>query len=69
MNVPLLEARKNAGLSSREASQRIGVSQDILLRAENGAHPQLRHAKLIADFYGVKVTDFWPVDEPTRSVA
>jgi DNA-binding XRE family transcriptional regulator len=64
MNVALITARKNAGLSQREAAQQIGVSQDILQRAERGeSHPHLQHAKLIADFYNVKVTDFWPVRE------
>ena len=62
MNVKLIETRKNAGLSSRKAAERIGVSQAVLLGAENGSHPQLHHAKAIADFYKVKVTDLWPVE-------
>ena len=63
MNADLVTARKNSGLSQREAAEQIGVSEDILSRAENGSHPHLRHAKLIADFYEVKVTDLWPVEQ------
>lgn len=63
MNAELIAARKNKGLSQKLAAKQIGVSEDILSRAENGAHPHLGHAKLIADFYGMKVTDIWPVEE------
>lgn len=63
----LVAERLNRGLSTRDAAREIGVSQDLLLRAENGSTPQPRHAKLIADFYGVKVTDVWPV--PTEPLA
>lgn len=60
--VNLVEERVNRGLSSRAAADEIGISQDVLLRAENGGRTQLRYAKLIADFYGYKVTDIWPVE-------
>jgi lambda repressor-like predicted transcriptional regulator len=63
----LVAERLNRGLSTREAAREIGVSQDILLRAENGSTPQPRHAKKIADFYEVKVTEIWPV--PDRDAA
>ena len=55
--------RLNRGLSSRDAAGEIGVSQAILLRAEDGKGVRPAHAKRIADFYGVKVTDLWPVEE------
>lgn len=58
--------RLNRGLSIREAAEAMGVGKNVLLRAEidGGTHP--RHAKRIADFYGVRVTDIWPV-EPLES--
>lgn len=62
-------ARLNLGLNSREAAQKIGVSQDILLRAETGSRPQPRHAKAIADFYGCQVTDIWPIADPREERA
>lgn len=64
----LLAERLNRGFSSREAAEQIGVTQAILLRAEGGEGVRPRHAKKIADFYGVKVTDIWPV-EPVESAA
>lgn len=63
--------RLNKGLTSREAARAIGVTQAILLRAEDGLGVRPRHAKQIADFYGVKVTDIWPVDgnDPAEAAA
>ena len=63
----LLGERLNQGLTSRDAAERIGVSQAILLRAESGLGVRPKHAKAIADFYGVQVTDIWPVEN--RSAA
>lgn len=64
MNAALIAARKNEGLSQRAAAKRMGITADILQRAEQGSHPHLKTAKVIADFYGVKVTDIWPVEDP-----
>jgi transcriptional regulator with XRE-family HTH domain len=62
--------RLNRGLSTREAAEEIGVSQAVVLRAERGEALRPRHAKRIADFYGVRVTDQWPLPpesgEPTE---
>ena len=56
-------ARLNKGLSTRKAAEGIGVTQDLLIRAEAGSMPHPKNAKLIADFYEVQVTDIWPVPE------
>lgn len=62
--IDLRKERINRGLSGRQAAKEIGVEPDTLARAERGAGvPHPRNAKLIADFYGVKVTDLWPVGE------
>jgi lambda repressor-like predicted transcriptional regulator len=58
----LAAERHNRGLSAADAAKEIGVTQRILLGAEQGRRPQPRHAKLIADYYGVRVTDLWPVN-------
>ena len=60
----LLGERLDRGLSSQEAAQQIGVSQFVLLNAEqSGDMPRRpRDAKAIADFYGAKVTEIWPLD-------
>lgn len=61
--VNLKAERLNRGLSTRAAAEQIGISQAILLRAESGQGVWPAHAKLIADFFGVLVTDIWPVEE------
>ena len=65
--------RLNRGLSTRDAAEQIGVSQAVLLRAEEGLGVRPAHAKRIADFFGVLVTDLWPVpseyDGPERRSA
>lgn len=55
--------RLNKGLSTRDAAAEIGVTQAILIRAEGGQGVRPAHAKKIADFYGCKVTDIWPVSD------
>lgn len=62
MKRPNLEVeRLNKGLSIRAAAREIGVSPSVLIRAEAGVMPRPESAKSIADFYGFKVTDIWPV--------
>jgi transcriptional regulator with XRE-family HTH domain len=68
----LRDERLNKGLSSRAAAEEIGVSQAVLLRAEGGEGVRPVHAKRIADYYGVKVTDLWPLDpddDPVEAAA
>jgi DNA-binding XRE family transcriptional regulator len=56
--------RINRGLGPDEAAKAIGVSRDTLVRAESGAAvPHPRNAFKIAQFYGVQVTDLWPVTD------
>lgn len=71
MNTPinLRAERLNRGLTAAKAAEQIGVGKQLLLDAENGATPRPENAKLIADFYGHRVTDIWPVDEPEKVAA
>lgn len=60
--------RLNRGLSLDDASDLMGVASYVLRDAENkGTQPRPRAAKQIADFYGVLVTDLWPVEERIAS--
>lgn len=62
--------RLNRGLSTRVASERIGISRQTLEDAEHGRRrPRPAAAKRIADFYGVLVTDIWPVEDPEDCAA
>jgi lambda repressor-like predicted transcriptional regulator len=56
-------ARLNQGLSLPDAAAQIGISRGTLVKAERGDSVHPRQAKLIADFYKVRVTDIWPVEE------
>jgi lambda repressor-like predicted transcriptional regulator len=63
VTVDLRAERLNRGLSLREAAERMGLRDTVLHRAEERERmPHPRNAKLIADFYGYKVTDIWPVE-------
>lgn len=56
------EERLNRGLTIDTASHAIGVSRETLRKVEEGYRPGPRLGKLIADFYGVRFTDLWPVE-------
>jgi DNA-binding XRE family transcriptional regulator len=62
-------ARLNSGHSLRSGAKVIGITRETLERAERGQGVHPATAKKIADFYGVQVTDIWPVDQPGRSAA
>lgn len=65
---PLRSARLDKGLTLRQAAMRIGLSWKTLQRAEVGlSQPHPGTAKKVADFYGLKVSDLWPVAD--RSAA
>lgn len=61
--IDLREMRVNRGLSLRAAAREMEINNQVLLRAEAGARPHPRHALKIANFYGFKVTDIWPLPE------
>ena len=63
MTVNLQAERLNRGLTIREAAEAAGVAPSVVARAENGQTLAPGNAKRIADFYGLKVTDIWPVEE------
>jgi ribosome-binding protein aMBF1 (putative translation factor) len=59
----LRAARVNRGLSIPDLAAQLGLGRRVIERAESGQMPHPRNAKKIADFYGVQVTDIWPVTE------
>ncbi len=66
--VNLTAERLNRGLRLPTAAKMIGVPYHVLQNAELGrSRPREESAKLIADFYGVAVTDIWPVDPVDES--
>lgn len=62
--INLKAERLNRGLSQRAMAEEIGITQAILVGVEaEGRRPQPAHAKKIADYFGVRVTDLWPLEE------
>lgn len=59
----IVAERVNRGLSREVAAKRIGISRETLRLIEQGSVPRPLTAKRIADFYGVQVTDIWPVKQ------
>lgn len=56
MQQRLVDLRRQAGLSQRQAGQRIGISQPTLYFIETGRrNPMLNTLDCIADFYGVSL--------------
>lgn len=62
MTINLTAERLNRGLSVRGLAEEIGVNAPIIQRAESGESIHPSNAKRIADFYGYKVTDIWPIE-------
>ena len=58
----LMAARMNRGLSVQAAAAQIGIAHGTLRRFEAGESVTVANAKLIADFYGCKVTDLLPLE-------
>lgn len=63
-NATLIRERFDRGLTLEQAADEIGIGADVLYRAERqGAVPRQPAPKRIADFYGLKPSDIWPVDD------
>lgn len=58
----LIAARLNRGLSVRVAAREIGVARETLAKAERGEPMAAQTAFKIASFYGLTVTDVWPIE-------
>lgn len=63
MPARLIRKRVNAGLTLAEAARQMGVDQRTLKRAEAGLYIQEGPRKKIAEFWGYKSTDIWPLEE------
>jgi transcriptional regulator with XRE-family HTH domain len=60
--VPLAALRARYGLSVYALAQRAKVAPQKVYRAEEGRAIHPRDAKRLADFFGIRVTDFYPRD-------
>lgn len=63
-DVNLRAERINRGLSAKAAADEIECDKQVLLNAERGVSvPRPQTAFRIAQFYGYKPTDIWPVED------
>lgn len=70
LNAALRAARIDKGLTIEQAADQIKVGREVLRRAEsNGSRPQPRHAIKIAEFYGLKPSELWPIEGPVTVVS
>lgn len=60
----LRSLRFERGVTIETVSSSTGLSRHTVMRLESGASPQAPTAKAMADFYGCKVTELWPVEPP-----
>lgn len=62
--VNLAEMRLNRGLTLQAAADEIGVDRQVLANTENGRTvPRANTAYKIATYYGMTVTEIWPLVE------
>jgi transcriptional regulator with XRE-family HTH domain len=67
MSVNLKAERLNRGLTISEAAKQMEIPMETLRRAESGSGVHPGTAKAIADLYGYRVTDIWPVEDPVAA--
>lgn len=53
-------ARINQGYSIRGLAKHLGIHEQTVRRLERGEAVHVANAKVVADFYDVKVTDLMP---------
>lgn len=61
MTVDLAAERLNRGLSIRQLAEQAELTAPTVTRAEQGEAIHPNSAKKLADFYGFKVTEIWPL--------
>lgn len=62
--------RLDRGLTLQAAAKEMGIDRQVLSNAENGSTtPRADTAFKIADFYGYRVTQIWPVADPEKEAA
>lgn len=61
--INLAAERLNRGFSIRGLAKEIDVPEQSIRRAEKGEGVSPTYAYRIATFFGVQVTDVWPLDQ------
>lgn len=61
--ISLTELRVNRGLSQAKAAKAAGVKKSAWHRAEKGERVSPSNGLKIATFFGLQVTDIWPLED------
>lgn len=61
-NRQLIELRLNRGLSPNQVAYLTGLTGPTVRLAESGHIPSPRVQFALADFYGLKVVELWPLE-------
>lgn len=61
-NRTLIELRVNAGLSPNQLAYHTGISGPTIRLAEKGHTPEPFVQFAVADYFGMKPTDIWPLE-------
>jgi hypothetical protein len=61
--INLAECRESLGLERPDVAAALTIPLAVVKRAEDGAAIGLGYAKRLSDFYGVRVTDWYPAAE------
>lgn len=65
----LAAERMNRGLTQTAMGEALGVSPKTIANIENGSRPTPRIGKKIADLFGCKYTDLWPLEQAEKETA
>ena len=69
MSTRLIRSRLDLGLSIRQAAKAIPVDRRTLEKAERGQSLHPASAKRIAEFYGYKPSEIWPIGDEDGAAA
>lgn len=62
LSTTLKQRRIDRGLGLEECADLIGVTKRVLADAERGATPRPANALKIADFWGYRPSEVWPLE-------
>lgn len=70
MSLRLRDVRRDRGMDLAEFAAQVHISPSTIAKYERGeVVPSAARAKRIADYFGVKQSEFWPTPDPSERSA